>query len=235
MPIYSRDGATGFRTVDEWDDGVGWMSHPGEDGRRTSHAIRGENGGVWVVDPLDAPGVDDLLAELGEVVGVVVLSNWHARDAGRFARRHGVAVHLPEWMTRVEDRVDARVERYSAEVGDSGFRVRRCDPLPGWHEAIAYRESDGTLYVPDVLGTAPLFTVGAERIGVYLLRRPFPPRRAFVDCAPERILVGHGEGVFEGASAALSDALAGARRRFPRALLESGGAQLRALVGAVTN
>lgn len=65
-------------------------------------------------------------------------------------------------MIRVEDRVDAPVERYSAEIGDSGFRVRRCDPLPSWHEAIAYRESDGRLYVPDVLGTAPLFTVGDE-------------------------------------------------------------------------
>lgn len=235
MTMYVRDETAECRTVDGWDDGVGWMVHPDEEGKRTSHAIRGENGGIWLVDPLNAPGVDDLLAELGEVVGVAVLSNWHARDAGAFARRHGVAVHLPEWMTRIEERVDATVERYSAEIGDSGLRVRRCHPLPGWHEAIAYRESDGTLYVPDVLGTAPLFTVGDERIGVYLLRRPFPPRNAFVDFDPERILVGHGEGVFEGAAAALSDALAGARRRFPRGLLESGGAQLRALVGAVTN
>ncbi|ODR81918.1 hypothetical protein BG842_26330 [Haladaptatus sp. W1] len=233
MPMYNRDDADGIRVVDRWDDGIGWLAHPEEDGRRASHAIRGPDGDVWLFDPLDAPGVDELVAELGEVAGVAVFSNWHARNAGSFARRHDVPVHLPRWMDRIAERVDAPVQRYGHEVGTSGFHVRRCSPLPGWDEAIAYRKSDDTLYVADVLGTAPLFTVGEERLGVYLLRRPFPPRSHFADVQPERIIVGHGEGVFESATEALSDALDNARWRFPTAVAESGGAQLRALFGAL--
>ena len=48
--------------IGRWDGGVGWIAHPEERGRRASHAIRGEDGDVGVFDPLDAPGVDDLLA-----------------------------------------------------------------------------------------------------------------------------------------------------------------------------
>jgi hypothetical protein len=233
MPVYANDEASGHREIDHWDGGVGWFVHSPEAARRSSHAIRGADGGAWLFDPLDAPGVDDLVAELGEVAGVAVLSNYHARDAGRIARRHDVPVHLPASMTRVADRIDAPVERYGATLGDSGFRVRVGSPLPGWRESVAYRPSDGTLYVPDLLGTAPLYRVADERLGVYLFRRPMPPRTRFAGLDPERILVGHGTEVFEQAPAALSDALDGARRRFPRALVRNGPTHLRAFLGAV--
>lgn len=233
MPTYVRDDPGDLHEIDRWSDGCGWMPHPEEDVQRASHAIRGEDGRVWLFDPLDASGVDELVAELGEVAGVAVCSNYHARDAGAVARRHGVPVYLPEWMTRVAARIDAPVERYGATLGDSGFRVRGYEPIPPWRESVAYRPSDGTLYVPDLLGTAPPYRVADERLGVYLFRRPVPPRRPFTDLDPERILVGHGRGVFEDAERALSDALAGARRRFPRALAENGPAQVRAFLGAV--
>jgi hypothetical protein len=87
--------------------------------------------------------------------------------------------------------------------------------------------------VPDLLGTAPLYRVADERLGVYLFGRPMPPRTRFAGLDPERILVGHGTGVFEQAPAALSDALDGARRRFPRTLVRNGPTQLRAFLGAV--
>ncbi|UPW01253.1 hypothetical protein M0R88_03890 [Halorussus gelatinilyticus] len=233
MPTYVRDDATDLRVIDRWDDGVGWLVAPEEDAQRASHAVLGDDGGIWLFDPLDAPGVDDLVADLGEVAGVAVLSNYHARDAGAIARRHDVAVHLPASMTRVEERVDAPIERFSGTLADSGFRVRTRAPLPGWRESVAYRPSDGTLYAPDVLGTAPPYRVGDERLGVYLFRRPAPPRESFEGLDVARILVGHGTGVFERPDEALEDALAGARERFPRALLENGASQLRALTGAV--
>lgn len=44
--MYSQGGTIEFRTIDRWDDGVGWMVHADEDGQRASYAIRGENGGV---------------------------------------------------------------------------------------------------------------------------------------------------------------------------------------------
>ena len=114
-----------------------------------------------------------------------------------------------------------------------GIRPPAYAPFPGWSEAIAYRESDGTLYVPDSLGTGPLFTVGSERLGLFVLCRVAPPRRLLTDVNPERILVGHGRGVFDNPALALTDTLDGARRRLPQALCTSGNGQLRAALGAL--
>lgn len=225
MPVYDRTTASDLRVIDRWADGVGWIAHPGEEGRRASHSVSAADG-VWVIDPVDAPGVDDLLAELGDVAGVAVLCSHHARDAGEVATRHDVAVHVPAWMDRVEPRVDAPVERYERSFGESGFEVHRFEPLSMWQEAVAYRPADGTLVVPDLLGSGPGYTVGDERIGVVLSNRLFPPRDPLADVDPERILLGHGEGVLEGAGEALEDALSGARRRFPRALATQLGTNL---------
>lgn len=233
MPTYDRSEPTGYRLVDEWDGGFGWLAHPDETVRRASHAVVGEDGGVWLLDPLDAPGIEAEIDALGDVAGVAVCSSYHARDATAFATRYDVPVSVPEWMDRVGSRIDAPLERYAGELGASGLRVREARPLPGMCEAIAYRRSDGTLYAPDLLGTAPLYTVGDERLGVYLFCRPVPPTDAFAGTDPERVLVGHGTGVFDDAAGALETALATARRGFPRALLENGGSQLRALVGAL--
>jgi hypothetical protein len=234
MPTYAREEPTECRPIDRWVGGVGWLAHPDEDGQRASHAFVGDDG-VWLVDPLDAPGVDDLIAEYGTVAGVAVLSDYHARDASAIAKRHGVSVHIPRWLDRAAARIRAPVERFAWSLGDSGFAVGRYAPFPGWCEAIAYRESDRTLYVPEVLGTAALFTVYSERLGVYLLCRPVPPRGLLRDLAPERILVGHGEGVFDDAAAVLSDTLANARRRLPHAVVTNGRAQLHAGIEALGN
>lgn len=221
--------------IDRWESGIGWLAHPNESGVRTSHAVVGDAGGVWILDPLDAPGIDDALSTLGAVRGVVVCSNYHVRDADTVATRHDVPVYCPPWLSRAAERIDAPTEPVTGPIGTSGFEVRRCAPLPGWTEAIAYRPSDDALYVPDVLGTSPLFTAGEERLGVYLLCRLSPPREAFEGLSPERILVGHGPGIFDDASTALTKALEGARRRFPAALLSSGWGQLRALTAALGN
>lgn len=236
MAMYSRDESITCEVIDEWDRGLGWLSYPDEDGERASHAVVGGEGGVWVIDPIDAPGVDELLAELGEVVGVAVLSNYHARDAGGIAERHGVPVHLPEWMGRVEERIDEDVSivRYAERLGDSGFRMKQCSLGLGTQEAVAYRQSDRTLYVADMLGTLPFATVGEERIGVYLTMRLFPPHETFEEYTPERIILGHGTGILEDADEALTDALSGARRGFPRALLSS-QKQIRAGVAALAD
>lgn len=232
MPAFVREPATDPEFVDRWDGGLGWLAHPREAGRRASHAVAGEDG-VWLLDPLDAPGVDDRVADLGDVAGVAVLSNFHVRDAGAVAERHGVPVSVPSWLDRAAGLLDMPVERVDGRLGDSGFDLRRCEPVPGWSEAVAYREDDGTLYVPDVLGTGPTYTAGGERLGVYLLVRPFPPRGTFADVTPDRVVVGHGTGVFEDADAALEEALAGARRRIPAAVRENGAGSLGTLVAAL--
>jgi hypothetical protein len=226
MPAYERGEATGVRVIDRWEGGVGWLAHPDEAGERASHALRADDG-VWVVDPVDAPGVDDLLAEYGDVAGVAVLSSHHARDAGALATRHDVAVHVPAWVDRVAERVDAPVERFDDRLGTTGFAFTPVAPLGLYRGAVAYRERDGTLYVPDLLSSGSAYPVDGERVGLLLGLRPFPPRDVFAGMDPERLLFGHGAGIFEGAGGALDEALDGARVRLPRALVRNLGTNLR--------
>lgn len=240
MPMYDRSASTTIEVIDEWADGFGWLAHPAEAGRRASHAMRGEDG-VWLFDPIDGPGVDERVAELGPVAGVAVLSNYHGRDAAALADRHEVAVHLPAWMDRVADAVDAPVERYDAPVGewvplaDAGIEVRTVDPTIAWREAIAFSPTDGTLRIPDMLSSLPQMCVGTERLGWFLLHRLAPPRSALADLEPDRILFGHGEGVSEDAAGALDGALGGVRRTFPRALIHQGPHQLRGVIAALVD
>lgn len=216
MGLKASEPASDFEEFDRWDEGVGWIAHPEEMIQRASHALV-DDGEVWVVDPVDAPGVDDLLGELGEVAGVVVTVDRHRRDAASFANRHGVAVHLPAWIDR---RVDAPVRRFDDRLGDTDYRAIEVLDVPGWHEAALYDEGEGTLVVGDALGTAEYFRAREERLGVHPAIRLFPPR-AFRGLDPQRILVGHGSGVFDDAAATLQDALDGSRRRYPGLLAKT--------------
>lgn len=214
MPFKERTDPDDVTVVDRWDGGVGWLAHPEETMRRASHALVVE-GDVWVVDPVDAPGVDDLLADLGDVVGVVVLLDRHQRDADAVAQRFDVPVFLPEYVDR---EFDAPVERLGLRLPETDYRLVHSVSIPRWEEAALY---DGeTLVVADALGTADYFTVGRERVGVHPMLRLFPPM-ALRDLAPERILTGHGNGVFDDAESALVHALDGARTRLPQAWLKS--------------
>ncbi|WP_423751543.1 hypothetical protein [Salinirarus marinus] len=212
MPF--KGGAESVTEIDRWDGGVGWFAHPDERMERASHALV-VDGDVWAVDPVDATGVDELLADLGDVAGVVVCLDRHKRDAAAVATRHDVPVTVPEWMTGVASQLHAPVERVDDELGDTGYRVLqvRKSTLPPWQEAALYHESAGTLLVPEAVGTAPFFLAGGERLGVHPMLRLFPPREALAGLDPDRVLVGHGAGVFTDAAAALDDALDGSRRR----------------------
>ncbi|UWG48094.1 Metallo-beta-lactamase superfamily enzyme [Halanaeroarchaeum sp. HSR-CO] len=219
MPFKATGDPGDLTVVDEWDEGVGWMPHPEETMQRASHAIV-VDGDVWVIDPVDAPGVDDLLTGLGEVVGVVVLLDRHQRDADAFAQRFDVPVYLPPYIDR---EFDAPVERLGVRLPETTVRVLHTVDLPFWQEGALF---DGeTLIVADALGTVEYFVVRPERIGVHPMLRPVPPT-TLRDLTPARILTGHGEGVFEDAECALARAIDGSRNRLPQAWLKS----LRSLV-----
>lgn len=226
--MYERGEPANPLVVDEWDDGFGWIAHPDEAAGRASHAVRGADG-VWLLDPLDAPGLDRVIGSLGDVAGVAVLSNYHTRDAAVFAERYDVPVSVPAWFDGVTTSLSVPVERFEGDLGDSGFTARAADPLPSWREAVLWRECDATLYTADLLSALPRYRVGDERLGPFLLCRLFPPRRLLGDLAPDRIIFGHGTGVHEDATSALEDALASARLGFPHALFEHGPEQTRAL------
>ena len=214
MPM-KGSGPAAMREVDRYDDGFGWIAYPDEDMERTSHAAVGEDGGVWLIDPVDADGLDEKVAELGDVAGVVILLDRHKRDAEAIARRHEVPVYIPEWMDGVANKLDAPVERVRTDLGESGYGMYKLIDNALWQEAVLFSEDNGTLIVPEAVGTAGHFVTDDERLGVHPALRLKPPKR-LGRFDPERILTGHGEGIHEDAEAALSDALSGARKRTPR-------------------
>jgi hypothetical protein len=215
MPMKGGD-ETELRVSDRFEGGVGWLAYPDETMQRASHALAVE-GEVWVVDPVDAPGLDDLLAEYGEVAGVVVGLDRHLRDCGEIASRHDVPVYVPNWMSGVAEEFDTPVERFGRELADTGYRAIRVrdTSIPPWQEVALYSEETGTLLVPESVGTCDYFLTGEERLGVHPMLRLFPPTKALGGLDPERILVGHGAGVFDDAGAALRDALRNSRKRTP--------------------
>ncbi|MFB6298191.1 MAG: hypothetical protein ABEH56_06695 [Salinirussus sp.] len=213
MPMKRSGPAGDWREIDSFDGGLGWIAHPDERMQRASHALATDEG-VYVVDPVDAPGVDDLLAEHGDVAGVVVLLDRHRRDAATLARRHDVAVHLPRTVRGIADDLGAPTETFSRELGDTGYLVHEVVDNALWSEAALYSEETGVLVVPEAVGTSDYFLASGERLGVHPALRLVPPKglRRF---SPDRVLVGHGGGVHEDASRALDDAIAGARSRAP--------------------
>jgi hypothetical protein len=212
MPFKATGPATDLEAVDRWDGGVSWFAHPGETMQRTSHALA-TDAGVWLVDPLDAAGLDELLADLGDVVGVVVTMDRHTRDAAALARRHDA----PVWVQHPGDTdLDASTRTLGNRLADTPFEVLEVVSWPGWREVALF---DGeTLVVGDALGTAPHFVAGDETLGLHPFLRVAPPS-SLRGLRPERILVGHGAGVTRDAPAALERAFATARRNLPRAWL----------------
>lgn len=214
MPM-KESGAGNLSVIDRHEHGVGWLAYPGETMRRASHAIE-RDGDVWVIDPVDAEGLDDLLAEYGDVAGVIILLARHKRDSAAVAERHGVSVHVPSWMSGVEEKLDAPVERFDDEI--AGFESRRLIDNPAWQEAVLF---DGeTLVVPESLGTVDYFTAPGEELGVHPMLRLLPPR-SLTDYDPERLLVGHGEGIDEGVGEAIGTAISRSRTRAPQLYLQS--------------
>ena len=76
------------------------------------------DGRVWLVDPVDGPGLEERVRALGEPAGVLQLVDRHPRDCAVLAARLGVE-HL---------RVPA------AGVAGSPFQVRRILDVPWWRE-----------------------------------------------------------------------------------------------------
>jgi hypothetical protein len=186
--------------VDEWERGFGWLLR--ERLRRTSHALA-LGGAVWLIDPADAAGVEERVRALGEPAGVLQLLDRHDRDCATWAARLGVP-HLRAWR----------------DIGDAPFVCLPVRDRRWWCEVALWEPTGRTLVCADALGTLPFFRAPTERIGWHPLVRPAPPR-SLSFAVPERILVGHGAGVHDGATDALRDVLQNGRRRLPAAILNA--------------
>jgi hypothetical protein len=214
VPI-KETGPADDPVVHRWEGGLTWLAHPDEGMERASHALVVDDD-VWVVEPLAVDGLDDLLADLGEVAGVVVLADYHRRDAAAVARRHDAPVVLPPTVAHLGSEVDAPVAPFAESLGTAGVEAI---PLYGglpWAEAALYHPASGTLAATESLVTGSRHTLQRERLAVMPYVRLFPPREALGGLDVERVLTGHGDPVLEDAGPALETALASARRGAPR-------------------
>jgi hypothetical protein len=189
-----------FRFCDDLaPDVFGWIVD--EAMTRTSHVLAAD-GKVWLVDPLDWPEAIERAQALGEPAAVVQLLDRHARDCAALAERLGVPhVIAPD------------------ELPGSPFAFVPIMRRRRWRESALWWPQTRTLVVADALATNRFYTAGKAPLGVHLLLRLTPPK-ALAAFEPERILVGHGEGlVGREAAADLRQALADSRRRLPGVLL----------------
>jgi hypothetical protein len=188
-----------IRFCDETDFGFGWLID--EFLQRCSHALLVDRR-VWLVDPVDADGVDERVRAAGEVVGVLQLLDRHERDCAAFAERFGVGHHV--------------VPRGAIEGAPFEFRDVRSGRT--WDEVALWWPEPAVLVCADAVGTVPGFRAPGERLALHPLLRLTPPRRSLGGLEPRHILSGHGEGLHgDEAAPALREALATARRRLPRA------------------
>ena len=78
--------------------GVSWLADAGEMMQRACHVVRlGASGGkVWIVDPVDVPGLDERIAAVAAgdgIAGVLQLLDRHERDCAKLAERHDAPLH----------------------------------------------------------------------------------------------------------------------------------------------
>jgi len=120
----------------------------------------------------------------------------------------------------VANELDGPVERLDPGATVAGFQVHEVVDKLLWQEAALHRPSDGTLYVPEALGTADYFTAGDDRLGVHPMLR-FTPPRSLTELDVERLFVGHGAGITDGAGKTVASAIDRARRGAPRVWYEA--------------
>jgi hypothetical protein len=182
------------RFCDEFDAGFGWVVD--EFMERCSHALIVE-GRVWLIDPVDADGVEDRVRAAGQPAGVLQLLDRHNRDCAELALHFDVEHHVvPRDSIRPFEFVSIKDSR-------------------SWKEVALWWPDARLLVSADALGTAPYYRAGKDRLAVHPLMRAFPPRRQLDGLRPARILCGHGSGIHEDAETALREALNTSRRRIP--------------------
>ena len=182
------------RFCDKFDGGFGWIVD--EFMGRCSHALV-EDGRVWVIDPVDGDGLEERIRAAGSPAGVLQLLDRHNRDCAAFAARLGVRHHI-------------------VPQGSLGpFACIAVRNSRSWNEVALWWPDRRVLVCADVLGTAPYYRAGNERLAVHPVLRVRPPSRQLGALQPDVILCGHGEGVLEHADTALREALSTSRRRIP--------------------
>jgi hypothetical protein len=179
-----------------------------------SHALRDDNGSVWLIDPIDGPGLEALLADLGSVAGVIVLVDRHLRDSHVLAVRHDVPLHVPAGRWRIQ--LPPGTHPYDTAIPGCPFEfvvVQQRDNQ--WLERALWWPEHSLLVVAESVGNARYFTSRArESLAVHPFLR-FGPPQSLLPYKPEIVLVGHGSPVVDNGPAALRAAIAESRSSLP--------------------
>lgn len=188
-----------FGPVRPW--GLSWIAPTPPRMFRASHALVA-GGRLWLVDPVDGPGLDGRLAPLAPVAGVIQLLDRHNRDCAAVAERHGVAVHANPLRG----------------VPGTPFIPIPLTQRRWWQEVALWWPEHRALVVAEAVGTSPYLCAPGEPLGVHPALRLFPPRALF-HLHPRVLLPGHGPPLEGGAvDACLLRALRRSRRELPRYL-----------------
>lgn len=169
--------------------------------QRASHAVVA-GGGTWLIDPVDGDDLDQILAPLPPVRGVLQLIDRHGRDGAALAGRFGVPCHR------------------TPAGGVPGLPLTAVPVVmrPWWREVALWWPETGSLIVAESLGTAPYFPVPGARIGIHPMMRLTPPRR-LADLEAGRLLCCHGApATGPGVADEIRRALDDSRRDAPRML-----------------
>jgi hypothetical protein len=198
-------------TLDE-QGSVAWLADPDESMQRASCAIAVE-GGCLVCDPVDAEGVDELLAGIGPVLGVCQLLDRHGRDSELLATRHGAPRIAPREL--------------ASNPAFAGIESRQLYHARRWNESALWLPVRRLLVVPEAVGTNRYFlSHRTDRLGMHLLAR-FRPPSALAGLEPDTIAVGHGEPLIGQAAPELRRVLQKARVEIPLAVLTTFRTMLR--------
>ncbi|MCW2950429.1 MAG: hypothetical protein JWN41_1442 [Thermoleophilia bacterium] len=164
-----------------------------------SHALVDDDDGIWLIDPIDCVGLDEALAEIGNVAGVIVLLDRHLRDAPELARRHGVGLHVPPGRWRRGHPRPRSATALVAEITNCPFRFFPVVERQGaWLEYALWWREPGILVVAEALGTTAVCRARrADAFGVHPLLRLGRPPATLVALRhnPRLLLVGHGDPV----------------------------------------
>ncbi len=185
-----------------------WIADPGEAIQRASAAIVVD--GEWlVVDPVDAPGLDEALHACGPVVGVATLLDRHQRDAGAIAERLGVPRLTPRTLG-------------GPGIVIAGIEERPVVSHSYWKEALLWLPDRKLLVCVETLGTGSFYLARqGDRLGLHPLSRLLRVQKAFAGLEPTAIAVGHGRPVVVAAGPALAAAVQHPVRDLPRGWLRA--------------
>jgi hypothetical protein len=196
-----------------------WIADEADTLRRAATALA-VDGGCLLIEPLDAPDLDEHLGGLLPVAGIVTLLDRHRRDADAVAARHGAPRLVPSVMAGQAQPLDW-----------PGIQERVILSVLGWNESALWLPERRLLICVEAVGTTgPFLARPTDRLGVHPVLRLRPPRGALA-LDPAAIAVGHGAPVVDGAGDALAEALRTARTGLPRAVARWGRSAIDAARG----